>query len=243
SVAIGYWNRPEETEQTFQTRCASDSDQRFLRTGDMGFFCQGELFVSGRCKDLIISRGRNFYPQDLEAAAADACPELEGQTCAAFVVETAEDADLAILHEVPRTYKPGAGQHFFDQIRQRIAELFDLELHKLLLVKVGMIPRASSGKVQRQECARRYQAGELTLVEELSAPTQNKNSTSVGYGGPEHPLSARLSPEALREWIVAWLTRNQKVPAGHIDVFKSWSSYGLSSLTISNLAADLEKWL
>jgi acyl transferase domain-containing protein/acyl-CoA synthetase (AMP-forming)/AMP-acid ligase II/SAM-dependent methyltransferase/acyl carrier protein len=243
SVALGYWDRPEESGQTFQARCDSDPGLYFLRTGDLGFFWQDELFVSGRCKDLIISRGRNFYPQDLEEAAADACPELQGQAGAAFVIETAEDAELVILHEVPRGYKPGTGQQLFDRIRRQLAELFDIELHKLVLVKVGTIPRASSGKVQRQECARRYQVGEFTPVEEIAAPTESEPLPSIEGRGAEQPTEARLSPARLREWLVAWLVQNQKIPAGDIDVYRPWSCYGISSLVLSNLAADLQKLL
>lgn len=243
SVAVGYWDRPEETEQTFRNRYPSDPDRCFLRTGDMGFFWQDELFVSGRCKDLIISRGRNFYPQDLEVAAANACPELEGQTGAAIGIENSEDTYLVLVHEVPRSYKPGAGRQLFDTIRQRWAELFDLDLHKLLLVKVGTIPRSSSGKVQRQECARRYQAGTISAVEEISAPSEDRSSTSAGSRATEEPRPDRFSPAALREWLVGWVARNQKVPVAHIDTSIAWSAYGMNSLTLSNLAADLQKLL
>lgn len=243
SVGRGYWNRSEETVQTFQAFCTSAPDLRFLRTGDMGFVYQGELFVSGRCKDLIICRGRNFYPQDLETAAADACPELQGQAASAFTAETADDTELVIVHEVPRGYKPGEGRQLFERVRQRFAELFDLELQKMLLVKVGTIPRASSGKIQRQESAHRYQAGELVFVEQISAPTADEQSFVRDPSPARIPQLTAVSPAVLRAWLTSWLVRNLKVPAEQIDLSKSWSAYGMGSLALSMLAADLQTWL
>src|SRR5207244_3233273 len=105
--------------------------------GDMGFFQDGELFVSGRLKDLIIVRGRNYYPHDLEAAVADACPELAGQVGAAFTVEGEAGPRLVVVHEVPREYKPGRADELFARIREAVAELFELEVHRLVLVKTG----------------------------------------------------------------------------------------------------------
>jgi acyl transferase domain-containing protein/acyl-CoA synthetase (AMP-forming)/AMP-acid ligase II/SAM-dependent methyltransferase/acyl carrier protein len=242
SVAGGYWNRPEESAEVFQARCASEPGRAFLRTGDLGFFSKGELFISGRCKELLISRGRNFHPHDLEAAAVDACPELSGQAGAAFAVETPDGAEVVLVYEVPREYRAGSGEELFAGMRGRIAELFELELNKLVLVKIGTIPRASSGKVQRQECARRFQSGELTAIETISSastPTEKSEESSLA-----RPVSAARDAEAaLRDWLIAWLARHLKVLAHQIDVYKSWSAYGMGSLAVSTLAAELQERL
>jgi len=101
SVASGYWNRPEETAQTFQARLAG-SEARFLRTGDLGFVAGGELFVTGRIKDLIILRGRNHYPQDLELTAEQAHAALRPGGSAAFAVDSEEEELLVLAAEVER---------------------------------------------------------------------------------------------------------------------------------------------
>ncbi len=213
----------------------------------MGFFHEGELFISGRCKDLIICRGRNFYPHDLEEAAADACPELGGQTGASFAVEGESGTELVLVFEVARDYKPGGGEGLFARIRERLAELFELELHHLLLVKVGSIPRASSGKVQRQECARRFRDGELNAIERASEEVAS-GQWSVASEEASSSLATRHSPlatssEALRDWLVARMARLLKLPPDQIDADKPWSAYGMGSLALAALASDLQEWL
>lgn len=239
SVAHGYWNRPEESVETFRATLAEAPQCAFLRTGDMGFFHEGELFISGRCKDLIISRGRNVYPHDLEVAAVDACPELSGQAVAAFAVESEAGGPIVLVHEVPREYRPGSGAELFARMRAAIAELFEIELDTLLLVKIGTIPRASSGKVQRQECAQRYRAGDLAAIETVSAESAAATTPESSAG----QVASSATESALRDWLVAWLARHLKVPAQQIDVYKSWSAYGMGSLAVSTLAAELQEWL
>ena len=239
SVAHGYWNRPEESAETFRATLAAAPQRAFLRTGDMGFFHEGELFISGRCKDLIISRGRNVYPHDLEAAAVDACPELSGQAGAAFAVESEAGSVIVLVHEVPREYQAGSGAEMFARMRAAIAELFEVELDTLLLVKIGTIPRASSGKVQRQECAQRYRAGDLAAIETISA----ESAAATSPESPAGRIESGATESAVRDWLVAWLARHLKVPAQQIDVYKPWSAYGMGSLAVSALAADLQEWL
>ncbi len=87
SVAQGYWNRPEETRQTFQAYVQETNEGPFLRTGDLGFIQNGELFVTGRLKDMIVIRGRNYYPQDIERLVQESHPSLEEGRGAAFSVD------------------------------------------------------------------------------------------------------------------------------------------------------------
>ncbi len=218
----------------------------------MGFFQDGELFISGRLKDVIIIRGRNYYPHDLEAAAAEVCPELDGQVEAAFAVEDEAGPRVVIVQEVPRDYQPGKGEELFARIRESLAQFFELELHKLLLVKTGTIPRSSSGKVQHRECARRMQAGELAVIEESSAlvvgqdadPDMAGHNHRIGilcHEGQDRtpdPGTARV-----RDWLVARLARHLKVPESQIDLHRPFAGYGLDSLAMLSLAGDLQQWL
>ncbi|MBD0347459.1 MAG: fatty acyl-AMP ligase, partial [Coleofasciculus sp. Co-bin14] len=104
SVAKGYWNRPEQTEQTFHAYLADIGEGPFLRTGDLGFLQNGELFVTGRLKDVVIIRGRNHYPQDIELTAERSHPALAPNAGAAFAVEIAGQEQLVVVQEVERTH-------------------------------------------------------------------------------------------------------------------------------------------
>src|SRR5262249_32923753 len=103
SISQGYWKRPDETKGTFGTRLGSQGP--FLRTGDLGFMQDGELFITGRIKDVIIVRGRNHYPQDIERTAEDSHPSLRRGCSAAFSIEVAGDEALIVAVEVERRYR------------------------------------------------------------------------------------------------------------------------------------------
>ncbi|HSK77309.1 MAG TPA: fatty acyl-AMP ligase, partial [Thermoanaerobaculia bacterium] len=122
SVARGYWNRPEQTRSDFQAALAGEEDgPRFLRTGDLGFVANGELFVTGRLKDLVILRGRNHYPQDLELTAERAHPGLRSGSGAAFSVDVDGEERLVLVYEVER--RPGAApEEIAGAVRRAIAE-------------------------------------------------------------------------------------------------------------------------
>ena len=107
SIGQGYWNRPEETERTFRARLASGSEnETFLRTGDLGFIHEGQLVIAGRLKDLIIVRGRNYYPQDIERTVEESYPSLRKGCCAAFANTVNGEERLVVVVEVERRYRP-----------------------------------------------------------------------------------------------------------------------------------------
>jgi acyl-CoA synthetase (AMP-forming)/AMP-acid ligase II len=159
SVAGGYWNRPDETAQTFGAQLA-DGTGPFLRTGDLGFLLDGELFVTGRLKDLIIIDGANHYPQDIERTAGSSHPALDAANCVALSVELDGRESLVLVAAVPAAFRAS----FADvqrAIRTAVAERHDLRIHDIRLVKRGDIPRTASGKVQRHACRDAYLAGGL----------------------------------------------------------------------------------
>jgi 8-amino-7-oxononanoate synthase len=169
SVAEGYWHREEETEHTFGARLV-DGRGPFLRTGDLGFLCDGELFVTGRLKDLIIIRGVNYYPQDIERSVDKAHENVQKGAGAAFAVGDAGGERLVVVHEVQR----GRNLDFagiIGAIRKRIAADFELAPSAVVLIKTGSIPKTSSGKIQRHACQAGYLAGTLAAVATWSAET------------------------------------------------------------------------
>ena len=148
-VARGYWNQPRSTHETFGARLAG-SDAAHLRTGDLGFLANGELYVTGRAKDMIILRGRNYYPQDLEASAEAAHLALRGAPAAAFGLDVGGEEQLAIAQEVPRaaigTLDVAAT---VAAIREAVAREHALSVFAVALLRPGGILKTSSGKVRR----------------------------------------------------------------------------------------------
>ena len=165
SVAQGYWNRPEETQTTFRAYLADTGEGPFLRTGDLGFLQDGELFVTGRIKDLIIIRGRNHYPQDIEMTVEHSHPVLQFGCTAAFSVEVKRQELLVVACEVERTSRRNLDvDEVVGAIRKAVSEQHDLEVYGVVLLKTASIPKTSSGKVQRHACKAGFLAESLSVV-------------------------------------------------------------------------------
>ncbi len=165
SVARGYWNRPAESAHTFGARLAN-GDGPFMRTGDLGFIRDGELFVTGRLKEVIIIRGHNHYPQDIELTAANSHPLLRAGRGAAFAIENEQDEQLVLIHEVERRYEAAQLPEALAAARAAISAEHQLQVRSIVLVKAGVVPITSSGKVQRTACRGLWQAGELPVLME-----------------------------------------------------------------------------
>ncbi|WP_447980424.1 amino acid adenylation domain-containing protein [Candidatus Nitrospira bockiana] len=189
SVALGYWNRPEETAQTFGARLASTDDGPFLRTGDLGAFKDGALFVTGRLKDLIIIRGRNHYPQDLEATVERSHAALRPGCGAAFSVEADDQERLVVVQEVePRVQV--ALDEAAAAIRQAVAEQHDVQVDTIVLIQPGSLPKTSSGKVQRHLVRARFLEGTLEVIGQSVA---EQPSAQAAFVGPATAVEQRLA--------------------------------------------------
>ncbi|MEG4966392.1 amino acid adenylation domain-containing protein [Microcoleus sp. B6-A1] len=164
TVARGYWNRPEETEKTFQAYLSDTSEGPFLRTGDLGFLRDGELFITGRLKDLIIIRGRNLYPQDIERTAERSHPSLRQGAIAAFSVEVAGEEQLVIVPELQSRKAPDHAEEIISAIRSSIAQEYEVQVYGVVLIKPGSIPKTTSGKIQRRAAYADFLADNLEVV-------------------------------------------------------------------------------
>ncbi|RII13374.1 Tyrocidine synthase 3 [Streptomyces sp. YIM 130001] len=164
TVAHGYWNRPERTAQTFAGVADGHPQRTFLRTGDLGFTHGTELYVNGRIKDLIIVRGRNLYPPDIETTAERAHPLLHPGRSAALSVDNGTSEQVVLVHEVVRGFREQDGPLVVAAVREAVAAEHGLALADVVLVRTGKIPRTSSGKVRRSECRTRWLAGTLQPV-------------------------------------------------------------------------------
>ena len=186
SVAQGYWNRTEETARTFEAFLRGSGEGPFLRTGDLGFLQDGELFISGRIKDVIIIRGLNYEPHDIELTAQQSHEALQPGGGAAFSVPLGGEERLVILHELKRTHRRENPEEIARAIRHAVAEEQELPVFAVALVKPGGIPRTSSGKVQHYLCRAGYMAGELETiaVSLLDAGQQLLKASTAGPPGP-----------------------------------------------------------
>jgi len=162
SVAQGYWNREDATQETFRAQTAS-GEGPFLRTGDLGFRLEGEIFCAGRLKDLIIIRGLNHYPQDIEATVAESHPALKGGSGAAFTIEKDGGEQLVIVQEIDRRQTDAVAEAI-TLIRKRVSERHQISADTIVLIKANSIPKTSSGKIQRHACRRAFLDGTLTVV-------------------------------------------------------------------------------
>ncbi|HVR95063.1 MAG TPA: amino acid adenylation domain-containing protein [Thermoanaerobaculia bacterium] len=215
-VAAGYWNRPEETEATFGARLADAPEAGpFLRTGDLGFLAGGELFVSGRLKDLVILRGRNHYPQDLERTAEVSHPALQPGGAAAFGVEVDGEEQLVIVQEVIPRFGGDAGA-VAEAVREAVAAEHEVQPWEVVLVEPGSVPRTTSGKVRRQACRAAYKEGGLPVIACRRRPD--------------------LQDLRLRELV----SRRTGMPPSEIDLEQPLTRLGLDSLTIMEIRGAVE---
>ncbi|MBI3895678.1 MAG: fatty acyl-AMP ligase [Acidobacteria bacterium] len=172
SVTQGYWNRSEVNASVFGAYLGDDGTRSvqgpFLRTGDLGFLNDGELFITGRLKDLIIIRGQNHYPEDIERTVEQSHPALRPGCCAAFSVDIDNEERLIVMQEVERTYRNPDPEELVGVIRQAVAEIHDLQAYKVVLLNPGGILKTSSGKIQRQACRANYLTGTVDLWEKTA---------------------------------------------------------------------------
>jgi acyl-CoA synthetase (AMP-forming)/AMP-acid ligase II len=167
-IARGYWNHAARSGGTFGARLAasdaSASADTFLRTGDLGFVHEGQLFVTGRLKDLIIIRGNNYYPQDVEATVERAHSALARNGGAAFPVDVDEEERLVVVHEIHRRTSLDEGPGIIAAVREAVARDYGFRPHAVVLVKPGVVPRTTSGKVRRKSCREQLINGSLEVA-------------------------------------------------------------------------------
>jgi len=163
-IAEGYWRNPEATSTVFKARTAAGGDQYWLRTGDLGFLAEdGELYITGRIKDLIIIRGINHYPQDIEETVQNCNLALRRHCGAAFSVPDQDDEEqLVVVQEVERTFRRSvAMDEIVASIREAIAKEHELTARAVVLIRTGSLPKTTSGKLQRQLTRQMFLAGSL----------------------------------------------------------------------------------
>jgi acyl-CoA synthetase (AMP-forming)/AMP-acid ligase II/alkylation response protein AidB-like acyl-CoA dehydrogenase/acyl carrier protein len=202
-ITGGYWRRPEENEQTFRGRLAGGAhdDEVYLRTGDLGFLRSGVLYITGRWKDLVIIRGANHYPQDIEWTIERSHPAFRPGCGGAFSLDGDDGEQLIVAYEVEREHLRTAEPDELARVARRaVAEEHDLHLHTLVLLKTGTVPRTTSGKIQRRKCRSDFLGGELAEIWR-STDTAPVVDVQVPPADDSSPRSAQRPVDDLVAWL------------------------------------------
>ncbi|HEY0366678.1 MAG TPA: condensation domain-containing protein, partial [Pyrinomonadaceae bacterium] len=231
SVAQGYWNLPDETERIFKARLAGTGEGPFLRTGDLGILRGDELFVTGRLKDLIIIRGVNHYPQDIELTVEQSHRALRPTGGAAFSVEPHGEEQLVIVQEVDQRRRADLDT-VIGLIRQAVTESHELQVHAVVLIKAGTIPKTSSGKIQRGACREAFLNGNLVVLKEWRDGLASEHEVLLPSS-----TAAEQSIEGVRSWLTSYFANRLRVV---VDPDVPITRYGLDSIKGIELVHSLE---
>jgi acyl-CoA synthetase (AMP-forming)/AMP-acid ligase II/acyl carrier protein len=274
NVSQGYWNRFEETKHTFQAYLADTKEGPFLRTGDLGFIENEELFVTGRLKDLIIIRGRNHYPHDIEMTVEKSHPALRSSHGAAFSIDVDGKEQLVIVHELERSHiKKVNLNELVSVIFQAVAQVHEIQVHAILLLKTATIPKTSSGKIKRYACRTGFLNKSLSKLHEWTSESKIKSTsdnlrhnvhslrqqsqvheseqvTPIKSKSKEHNIhnQSAVRNKAMEAWLIFKISNYLEANFCYIenqklDVTKSFEHYGLDSVAALDLLNQLEIWL
>jgi acyl-CoA synthetase (AMP-forming)/AMP-acid ligase II len=162
TVTPGYWGKTGLTQETFSACLVDTLEGPFLRTGDLGFLEDGELYVTGRIKDIVIIRGRKHYPQDIELTVEQSHPDLKPDGGAVFVTEADGEASLVVAHEIRKERLRELNEkEIFGNVLEAVAAQHGLKVEAVVLLTPGGILRTSSGKVRRSACRQAFLDGSL----------------------------------------------------------------------------------
>jgi acyl-CoA synthetase (AMP-forming)/AMP-acid ligase II len=253
-VAQGYWRNEQATAETFQA-VLPDDPRRYLRTGDLGFLDQGELYITGRLKDLIIVRGQNYYPQDIELTAQQSHSVLVAGGGAAFALSPSDGAGpegterVVLVQEVRRTARNQPLDGVIAAIKEAVAEALGVELHQIVLVQEQSIPKTSSGKIQRRQTRQLFLEGGLKRLASEGHPSQTEGLAAGGTSPlPAGTRALLQAPPAqartmLENTLKSLASQVLKRPFILLDARQPLKNYGLNETTLSVLQARLREEL
>ena len=242
SVAHGYWNRPEETAAVFYGQLPHGGGTRFFRTGDLGFLAAGQLFITGRLKDLIILHGRNIYPQDIELTVQRCHPSLRSGCGAAFTVEVDDQEALVIVNEVER-HPDTEPEKLISAICEAVLLEHGIQAYSVLLLKPGAVPKTTSGKIKRGDCRAAYLNDRMQPVAGVTFPRSEWRPEFAGERLTRAEL-LQTEPELRQEMVEAYLreevTLIAKVKSAEIRSEQSLVGLGIDSVGATELANRIE---
>jgi len=235
SIAQGYWNRAEDSECTFGAYLADSGKGPYLRTGDLGFISDGQLFITGRLKDLIIIRGRNHYPQDIEQTVEQSHARLRPGCGAAFSIDVRGEERLVVVQEVDRHCQHQEVEEIIAAINHAVTAEHELTVYAVALIRPGTLPKTSSGKLQRHACRANFLNSNLDLIGEWRASISSQNDFDEFLS----PTPER-SVAAIEHWVRSQLAARLGEVESQIDINQSIANYGVDSLMAMEMIHSLE---
>lgn len=236
-VGNGYWDHPEKEKETFHAFTSNTKEGPFLRTGDLGFTKDKQLYITGRVKDLIIIRGLNYYPQDLEYAAQISHEALHIDAGAAFSIDVDGEERLVIAQELNRNYiRNYDADEIFTSIRKAISEEFGVQIYQIILTKPTSTLKTSSGKIQHTAMKEAYLNDELHVIEKSGTLESELviNSSEI-----EKSNVTPFSSQQIKTWLFNWIEQKSGIPSYKINPRESFLNYGLDSMLSVQLSSDL----
>ncbi|PSB30548.1 non-ribosomal peptide synthetase [Chlorogloea sp. CCALA 695] len=239
SVGQGYWQRPTETLETFHACLSGTGEGGFLRTGDLGFLDDRQLFVTGRLKDLIIIRGRNLYPQDIELTAERCHSALRLGSNAAFTIASNSEERLVVVQELEFRAKPNLDE-VASAIRQAVTVEHEIQVYAVVLIKGGTIPKTSSGKIQRRATRADFDNGQLEIVHSSIQENIVVSEASILKRDRLLTLTPAERQPVLTSYLIAQVARVLAVLPTAIEQEQPLNRLGLDSLKVFELKNQIE---
>jgi acyl-CoA synthetase (AMP-forming)/AMP-acid ligase II/acyl carrier protein len=228
-----YWQKPAETEETFNAHLSS-GEGPFMRSGDLGFLDGDELYITGRLKDLIIIRGVNHYPQDIEQTVQSSHAAFRPGCGAAFAVNGDGYDRLVVVQEVHRTERDAPTEPLIRAIRESITQNHGVDVASIVLLKPGQILKTSSGKIRRAACRQAVVDGMFESIARWDLPS-NQPSQAV----EDSPIEQNGSCEQIQATLTQLLARTVNLSPEEIDPADSFARYGIDSAGAASLTSEL----
>jgi len=233
-VSQGYWEKEHLNQEVFHAQLEEEPGTTFFKTGDLGFLHEGELFIVGRLKDLIIIRGKNHYPQDIERTLSEAHEGLQPGGAAAFSIQKGSSEGLAVIAELSKTGKKFDGEDIMEAARRTIADVHELQVQAILLIPRRNLLKTSSGKVQRQANKKAFLEGKFKKVAQWEAQVDE---------GPDESGGREEKAEGLHDWLIHWMGSKLNLSPHKIDMEDPITAYGVDSLMLAEFETEVSEYM
>ena len=241
-LAQGYWRKHEETLETFNAFTADSEEGPFLRTGDLGFIKDGQLYVTGRLKDLIIIRGNNYFPQDIEQTVQESHQDFRQGTSVAFSVSEGLEEQLVVIQEMRGNKTEEDLEGIALAIRQAVSLEHELPVYAVLLVRPGSVLKTTSGKIQRQACKEAFQAGRFESLYS-SVKQSNRLDSFENALSSTHLLSlpSQERHESVATFVKDSIAHGLGLDRTSLNSDQHFSGLGIDSLMSAQLTCQIER--
>ncbi len=234
AISPGYWNKPKKTISQLKARIPG-FEGTFLRTGDLGAIYNGQLYITGRIKELIIINGVNYYPSDLEKTVEECHPALQTNGCGVFSIDGESSEELVVIQEIRRTALQGLDtERVIDSIIRAVGVSHEISINAIWLIMPGHLPKTHSGKIRHNACKQKWLEGKFKTVykwEKQEGGAENMQTTEA----------EEISEEMIREWLISWISRKSRIAKEKIDPDEQVLAYGIDSMGAVELERDAEE--